>query len=81
MINMIKERKSINQSARSAGRTNSLNQSDHYTLIILGNTVHCPETSGFNPFSAGIDFRRQHMTSKVDPRTVRNKIFIMIADP
>ena len=28
----------------------------------------------FNPYSAGIDF-------KVDPRTVKLKIFIMIVDP
>ena len=31
----------------------------------------------FNPFSAVTDFRRQILTSKVDPRTVRVKIVIM----
>ena len=31
----------------------------------------------FNPYSAGISFRRQNPTSKVDPRTVRVKMFIM----
>ena len=31
--------------------------------------------------SAGIDFRRQIMTSKVDPRTVRVKIFLMAVYP
>ena len=44
-----------------------------------------------NPYSAGIDFRRQNMTyvlcrrqiltSKIDPRAVKVKIFIMSADP
>ena len=29
------------------------------------------------PYIAGIDFRRQNLTSKVDPRDVRLKIFIM----
>ena len=37
------------------------------------------ETSCFigyiNPFSAGIDFRRQILTSKVDPRAERIKYF------
>ena len=32
----------------------------------------------FNPYSAGIDFsRRQILTSKIDPRNVRLKLFIM----
>ena len=35
----------------------------------------------FNPDSAGIDFSRQILTSNVDPRTVRVKIFIMAIDP
>ena len=34
-----------------------------------------------NPYSAGIDFSRQILTTKVDPRTVRVKIFIMAVDP
>ena len=34
-----------------------------------------------NPYSAGIDFSRQNLTTKVDPRTVRIKIFIMAVDP
>ena len=25
----------------------------------------------YNPYSAGIDFRRRYLTSKVDPRAVR----------
>ena len=33
-----------------------------------------------NPYSVGIDFRRQILTSKVNPRTVRVKIFLMAAD-
>ena len=40
-----------------------------------------------NPQNAGIDFRtesdvcrRQILTTKVDPRTVRVKIFLLIAD-
>ena len=33
------------------------------------------------PYNAGSDFRRQILTSKVDPRTVRVKIFIRVADP
>ena len=35
----------------------------------------------FNPHSAGIDFSRQNLTSKVDPRTVREKIYLMAVDP
>ena len=35
---------------------------------------------GINPSSVGIDFSRQNLTSKVDPRTVRLKIFIMTVD-
>ena len=35
----------------------------------------------FNSYIAGIDIRRQILTSKVDPRTVRVKIFIMAVDP
>ena len=34
-----------------------------------------------NPYSAGIDFRRQILTSKIDPHTVKVKIFIMAVDP
>ena len=34
-----------------------------------------------NPFSAGIDFRRQNLKSKVDPRTERIRIFIIAVDP
>ena len=33
-----------------------------------------------NPLSAGTDFSRQNLTSKVDPRTVKIKIFIMAID-
>ena len=34
-----------------------------------------------NPYSAGIDFSHQNLTSKVHPRTVRVDIFIMAVDP
>ena len=34
-----------------------------------------------NPYSAGIDFSRQNLTSIVDPRTVRINIFLMAVDP
>ena len=34
-----------------------------------------------NPLSAGIDLRRQNLTSQVDPRTRRFKYFIMAVDP
>ena len=34
-----------------------------------------------NPFSAGTDFRRQNLTSKVDPRTKKITIFTMAVDP
>ena len=33
-----------------------------------------------NPFSAGIDFSRQILTTKVYPRTVGVKIFLMVVD-
>ena len=35
----------------------------------------------FNPYSAGIDCRRQILLTKVNPRTVRVKIFLMAVDP
>ena len=35
----------------------------------------------FNPYSAGIDFSRQNLTSKVNPRTARVEIFLMVVDP
>ena len=38
-------------------------------------------TGYFNPYSAWIDFRRQNMKLKVDPHTVRVKIFIRVIDP
>ena len=34
-----------------------------------------------NPYSAGINFRRQILTSKVDPHTVRVNIFLLAVDP
>ena len=34
-----------------------------------------------NPYSAGIDFSRQILTTKVYPCTVRVKLFIMAVDP
>ena len=34
-------------------------------------------SQGFNSYIAIIDFRRQILTSNVDPRTVRIKIFVM----
>ena len=37
--------------------------------------------SNANPFSAGIDFRRQILTFKVDPRTERIKTFMMAVYP
>ena len=33
------------------------------------------------PYSAGINFSRQILTSKIDPRTVRVNIFLMAVDP
>ena len=33
------------------------------------------------PFSAGIDFSRQNLTSKFGPHTVRVEIFLMAVDP
>ena len=38
-------------------------------------------TDTFNPYSAGIDFSRQILTTEVDPRTVKLKTFIMSVDP
>ena len=38
-------------------------------------------TRVFNLYSAGIDFRRQNLTSKIDPHTVKVNIFIMTLDP
>ena len=34
-----------------------------------------------NPYSAGIDFSRQILTPKVDPRTVRVEIFLIAVEP
>ena len=38
-------------------------------------------SASFNSYSAGIDLSRQILTTKVDPRTVRVKIFLMAVDP
>ena len=47
-------------------------------------------SSGFNPYSAGVDFsrhnmtsscRRQILTTKVDARTVTVNLFTTVADP
>ena len=35
----------------------------------------------FNPYSSGIDFSRQILTTKVDPRAARVKMFVMAVDP
>ena len=35
----------------------------------------------FNSYSAGIDFGRQILTSKFDPRAVRVQIFLMAVEP
>ena len=40
-----------------------------------------PRDKVISPYSAEIDFRRQNLTSTVDPRTVRDTIFIMAIDP
>ena len=52
------------------------------------NNWHKEHALVFSPYSAVINFRRQDMTSvdfiqtfKVDPRTVKEKIFIMDVDP
>ena len=34
-----------------------------------------------DPYSAGVDFRRQSLTSEVDPRTGRVNIFLIAVDP
>ena len=38
-------------------------------------------TTNINPYSAGIDFRHQNLTSVNDPRSVRIKIFLMAVEP
>ena len=44
--------------------------------------VYLGENARFNPYSAGIDYRRQILTTKVDLRTVKvKKIFVMAVDP
>ena len=54
------------------------------TLIIDNNSNPLPardlmptHITHAKPYSAGVNFRRQILTSKVDHRTVRAKIFIM----
>ena len=42
------------------------------------------DTKNFNPYSTGIDFSRQNLTSvesKVDPGTVRVKSLLFTVDP
>ena len=50
-----------------------------------GESFNLCEDESFIPYSAGIDFtdvyRRQILTTEVDPRAVRIKIFIMAVDP
>ena len=42
--------------------------------------LHTMPYFAINPFSAGTVFRRQYLTSQVDPRTERVKLFIMAVD-
>ena len=39
-----------------------------------------PSLTMFSPYSAGINCRRQILTSTVDPRTVRSNIFLMVVE-
>ena len=65
-----------------------MNIHDKYT-IILNVIYRCDQvilarlvtTDMVYPHSAGIDFRRQILTSKVDLRTERVETFITVADP
>ena len=43
------------------------------SLLLLGPHI--------NPYSEGIDFRRQIVLSKVHPHSVKIKIFVMAVDP
>ena len=48
---------------------------DYHTYLWRMQNLECTGYSHVNPFSAGIEFRRQILTSKVDPRTGRVNIF------
>ena len=58
--------------ARQVGHTSNTYSVSHKTTLLRL----------FNLYSAGIDFRRQNLTSKVDPRAVKVglSIFIMAVD-
>ena len=68
-------------------RTLPLTEAPHNTNSLRDYTgkLHILHGQAFakkvNPYSTGIDFRRQNLTSKVDPRTERVKIFLMAVDP
>ena len=46
-------------------------------MPIISNLHDYSGAMKLNPYSAGIDFRRQILTSKVDPRVVRVQLFIL----
>ena len=49
---------------------------DHYKY-----SNSCSAGIDFSPYSADIDFSRQNLTTKVDPRTARVEILLMAVDP
>ena len=59
-------------------RNISLIPEGRYSLMIARLTASLTLN---NPYSAGIDFRREILTSSIDPRTVRVKILILAVDP
>ena len=55
--------------------------------LLFDRSIKCIKTTivalscvGVNPYSPVLDFSHQNLTSKVDPRTVRVKIFLIAVD-
>ena len=62
----------MNSFIRTVQGSIQTSESDVYRRQILTSEVY-PRAVRINPFSAGIDLRRQIRTRKVDPRTERVK--------
>ena len=54
---------------------------DNYSILALTHSYLNLNSAGIDLTSESDVSRRQILTSKVDPRTVRVKIFIMTVDP
>ena len=55
-------------------------EDDDYIFVHCYQNIYHSLYLTFNPYSAGTDFGRQILTSKIGPHIVRIKIFVMAVD-